>query len=208
MKMKAILAVTLQLLLVLHTANYGFGQEESIPTCRAEMTTANNRICKELFEAFQAAIVTETNLYNLGKIFFPSSKEPPTLLNVKYKTHFETGVQIPCFNSSDTINSSEVWSKNYGWTSRTIYTVFHPATLNRMQPYLFYRMMAALESQTSASGTTEEALLWDGDSDFLTLNLVLDVKQLSCLPTNQQIDQTLQDITSLVGAGLTNLKYH
>ena len=197
MKMKAILAATLQLLLMLHTANYGSGQGQDIPTCGAETTTANNQICNELFEGLQASITSETNLYNLRKIFFPSSKEPPTLLNISYKLNFETKVKTPCFDSSDTINSSEVWSKNYGWTSNTIFTVFHPATLNRMQPYPFYWMMARLEPSTS--GTTEAALLWDGDTDFLTLNLFLDVKQLSCLPTDGQIDQTLQDITSVVG---------
>ena len=197
--MNIIPTLALQLLLMLHTAINGFGQGEGSKTCADEMTTSN-RICNELPQAFQASITTnEVNLYNLRRIFYPSSKLPPTLLNVSYELKIETDVQVPCFADSDntiTVNSSEVWYTNYGWTSNTIFTEFHPATVNRMQPHLLYLMMAALEPSTS--GMTEIALLWDGDTEFLTLHLFLHVKQLSCLPTYEQIDQALQDLTSVV----------
>ena len=157
--------------------------------------TTDSRICNELFQVFQASIVTNTaNLYNLRKIFFPSKRPPPTLLNVSYELKFETEVQIPCdFDSNDTVNSSDILYKNLGWTSQSIYTVFHPATLNRFQPQFFYEMMIQLESSNS-----EAALPWQGTDQLLTLHLFLHLKKLSCLPTRTQIYETLQDLTSVV----------
>ena len=157
--------------------------------------TTDSRICNELFQVFQASIVTNTaNLYNLRKIFFPSKRSPPTLLNVSYELNFETEVKIPCdFDSNDTVNSSEVLHRNLGWTSQSIYTVFHPATLNRFQPQFFYEMMVQLESSNS-----ESALPWEGTDQLLTLHLFLHLKKLSCLPSHKQIYETLQDMTSVV----------
>lgn len=196
-KMRVILALTV--LLILHTAANGIGPAESLTTCGGEMTISN-RICNELPQAFQASITTNAaNLYNLRKIFYPSSKLPPTLLNISYELKIETDVQVPCFAvSKNTVNSSEVWYTNYGWTLNSIFTEFHPASLNRMQPHLLYLIMVALEPSTS--DMSEVALLWDGDTEFLTVHLFLHVKQLSCLPTYEQIDQTLQDLTSVVSS--------
>ena len=157
--------------------------------------TTDSRICNELFQVFQASIVTNTaNLYNLRKIFFPSTTRPPTLLNVSYRLTFENDVQMPCdFDSNDTVNSSEVLHENLGWTSQSIYRVFHPATLNRFQPQFFYEMMIKLEASH-----VEAALSWQGTDQLLTLNLFLHVWELSCLPSHTQIYETLKDLTSVV----------
>ena len=188
--MNVLFAATILSLLLATTG--GFAQEEDT-TCGEEMTT-NNQICDELFQALQASLVTNrANLYNLRKIFFPSSKPSPTLLNVSYELAFKDVLQIPCSDANETINSSEILRSNYGWTSNTIYTTFHPATLNRLQPQIFYMMMVKFEPSTSGT-----ALPWEGVNKFLTLHLFLDIKKLSCLPSREQIDGTLTDLTSVV----------
>ena len=188
------LAVVAKLLLLLGLGTSHSSAQEDTITCEDGMTT-DSRVCNELFQVFQASIVTDTaNLYNLRKLFFPSTTPPSTLLNVSYELAFENGVQIPCdFDSNDTVNSSDILYENLGWTSQSIYTVFHPATLNRFQPQFFYEMMIKLESSH-----LESALPWEGTDQLLTLNLCLHVKELSCLPSHTQIYETLKDLTSLV----------
>ena len=173
------LAVATKLLLLLLGTSYSSAQEDAV-NCRAGIR-ADTRICNELFQAFQAAIVTNTsNLYNLRKIFFPSMDPEPTLLNVNYELVVEW---------NDTVNSS---NHRFGWTSQSIYTVFHPATLNRFQPQLIYEMMTGLESSNEDS-----PLSWEGTGQFLTLYLFLHVK-MSHRPSSTQITETLQDLTSVV----------
>ena len=195
--METAVVTTSLVLLMLVSRGCSFPTEET--QCRNEMTV-NNEICSELFLVLQKSLVSNrVNLYDLRKIFYPSSKLSPTLLNVSYVLSFKNTSQIPCSNASESIDSSEEIHTNKGWTSQSIYTQIHPATINRLQPQMFYLIMTAFEPKTSTSGTTEASLRWEGIGKFLTLNIFLEVETLPCLPSRIQIEQTLEDITSLVG---------
>ena len=197
--MQTAIVTALMLLMMLISRSWTFPVEDT--HCENEMTV-NNEICSELFLALQRSLVSnKVNLYNLRKTFHPSSKLSPTLLNVSYSLSFKNSSKIPCSNASESIDSSdaEVILVIKGWTWRSIYTQIHPATINRLQPQLFYVSMVAFEpAKPSTSGTTEASLRWEGIGHFLTLHLFLDVEALSCLPSSIQIDQILEDITALV----------
>ena len=162
--------------------------------------SANTRLCSDLYQAFQAALVkNEANLYNLRKISIPSSEAAPKLLNVSYRLAVDRIPENSCVdddNSTDYLNVSEPLYINYGWTSITIYTLFHPATINRLQPQLFYIMMTYFEPDKS--GNVEAAIYWEGRGSFLTLELFLDNINLPCSPSEEQVNNTLKDMTSMV----------
>ena len=167
--------------------------------CENHVST-KSPLCSELFQSVQAALVgSETDLYNLRKTFFPSSDVSPTLINTSYELVFENVPDVPCPDANENatfLNTSETIHRSYGWTSNVFYTVFHPATLNRLQPQLFYSMMTAFESKTSR--TVETAFYWEGVEPYLTLELLLKVGGLSCTPSYEQLDNTLKDVTSVV----------
>ena len=160
--------------------------------------SANSALCSELFQAFQAALVkSDTNLFNLRKIFFPSSGATPILVNISYEIDFSNITDIPCTNdTNNAINASETFHKNYGWSSTVMYTVFHPATINRLQPQLFYEIMKFFES--SNSGDTQAAFYWEGVGPYLTLELSMYVPRLSCSPSSEQVSNSLKDMTAVV----------
>ena len=162
--------------------------------------SAKTPLCSELFQVFQAALVkSDTNLFNLRKIFFPSSEASPVLVNISYVIDFGNITDIPCTNDkSNTVYGFETFHKNYGWTSTLMFAIFHPATINRLQPQLFYVMMTYLEPKTT--GVTQAAFYWEGliMSPYLTLELSLHIPSLSCSPSYDQISNSLKDMTSMV----------
>ena len=161
--------------------------------------SAKTPLCSELFQAFQAALTkSETNLFNLRNIFFPPSEASPVLLNISYVIDFGNITDISCTNdTNNTIYGFETFYKNYGWTSVVIYTIFHPATINRLQPQLFYWIMKKLEPGSSKGART--AFNWEGISDsFLTLELSMYIPSLSCSPSKKQVENTLKGMTSVV----------
>ena len=52
--------------------------------------------------------------------------------------------------------------------------------------------------EPSASGQGQAAFYWEGLGSYLTLNLSMYIESLSCSPSYEEIDNTLQDITSVV----------
>ena len=148
--------------------------------------TANNAICNEIFQKLQLALVSnEANLYGLREIFFPSSKPPPTLLNVSYEITFRNLSQTTCSNiDSETVEPQETLLTNKGWTSQSLYTQIHPVIVNRLQPQFLYHIMILFEPKSPTSGTIEASLSWQGlqRENFLTLHLFLNLDGLSCTP--------------------------
>ena len=189
----------MKILLLIFLALASTQQEET--ECGDDVTS-NNGICNELFLKFQQAIVSnEANLYSLRKDFFPSSKPPPTLLNVSFEVSFSNTSQVPCSNTdNETVGPQDVFRDNRGWTSQSLYTQIHPVVINRLQPQIIYLMMIAFEPKSPTSGKIEASLAWQGlkGQTFLTLHLYLDVNGLSCLPTVKQVQNTLDDLTSVV----------
>ena len=195
---KLLIASTMKLLLpVIGMLLLVSGSSAQNDICENHVS-AKTPLCSELFQAFQAALVKSgTNLFNLRKIFIPSSEASPVLVNISYVIDFGNITDIPCTNdTNNTIYGFETFYKNYGWTSTVIYTVFHPATINRFQPQLFYEMMKGFEPSTSADAQT--SFYWEGLGSYLTLELSMYVPSLSCSPSYDQVSNSLKDMTLVV----------
>ena len=155
--------------------------------------------CQLLFDHFQAALLARRlNLYNLRKTFFPLTRAPPSLVNVSYHISIAPVTDKACPGSAtnETLlpgNATEI-DKNFAWTDKTVYSIFHPAHINRLQPQLVQMLIVELEISSSAL----VALRWDGAGPILTLRLLLDPVLLPCRPTYSQLFATLTDITALV----------
>ena len=92
-------------------------------TCATEQS-AGGQLCSELFQIFQAALVgSDANLFNLRKMFFPSSKASPVLLNVSYTIKFGDITNIPCQEDVNNVNTFETFYKN-----TTLYFTLPPST--------------------------------------------------------------------------------
>ena len=158
--------------------------------------------CQLLFDHFQAALLARRlNLYNLRKTFLPLTRAPPLLVNVSYYISIAPVTDKTCPGSgtmagNETLlpgNKTEI-DKNFAWTDKTVYSIFHPAHINRLQPQLVQMLIVELEISSSAL----VALRWDGAGPILTLRLLLDPVLLPCRPTYSQLFATLTDITALV----------
>ena len=180
-------------------------QSGSCHLCQ-DYESTDSDTCLMLFRRFKESLLSsDLNLYNLRKTFSPVSRPDPILVNVSYALSFGRVQKTPCpgteigyqlFN----YNSSVL---NYGWTSTPLYSYFHPAQLNRMQPQLFFQFIKYLESLTVTLhyGTPKEvstALTWNGKGPIATAKLSLHIPQLNCSPAYKDVYNTLWDITALV----------
>ena len=169
--------------------------------------SADTTTCSMLFQRFQAALVgSELNLYNLRKTFAPASRPAPILVNVSYEISFGHVSDDFCpgvGNESTLFNTSETQNLNYGWTTSVIYTYYHPAELNRLQPQLVFRFLKTLEVDPVDNGNPEAtAFTWDGKGPITTAQLSLYIPSLPCSPSYKGVYDTLWDITSLVSVVL------
>ena len=195
----SVLAVVVLCLLTLygsHAACSDFVSESSIT-------------CQLLFDHLQAALVGHRlNLYNLRKTFVPLIEAQPSLVNVSYHITIAPTTDEPCPGSTSVLRDSAdsetalallpynttIIERNYAWSAKTFYAIFHPAQINRLQPQLLHAILAGLEISTSDL----VALSWDGVGPVLTVQLRLDPVALPCLPTYTELFASLQDLTALV----------
>ena len=156
--------------------------------------------CQLLFDHFQAALLARRlNLYNLRKTFLPITRAPPVLVNVSYHISIATVTNKTCPGSATVAGSEKLISDReidpyFAWTDKTVYSTFHPAHINRLQPQLGQRFLVGLESMALGLVT----LRWDGVGPTLTVRLLLDPVLLPCRPTHAQLFASLIDITALV----------
>ena len=157
--------------------------------------------CATIFERLQTELVgSDIDLYNLRKVFYPTSSTEPTFVNVSYDLMVTT-LSKACPEDSSTgiaaleerINGTNVQlALNFVWTSKIFYTLFHPAWVNRLQPQLVQNVVDALDN---SQGTT--ALTWDGVGSILTVEVLLSIS-LPCAPTLAALEFSLDDLTSVV----------
>ena len=171
----------------------------------SDFESASTITCQLIFDHFQAALLDrQLNLYNLRKTFLPLTHSPPSVVNVSYHITITPLTNKPCPGSESVANKSSgllpfnttTIDTNYGWTSKTFYTIFHPAVVNRLQPQLVHTFLSQLEISTSDS--TASAVSWDGVGPLLTVELSLSPIRLPCLPAYSEIYASLKDLTALV----------
>ena len=171
-------------------------------TC-SNYVSVQESTCQDIFEQLQKAIVeNKVNLYNLRKVFYPTSRTEPTLVNVSYNLNWTLASNESCPGDTETslnpridVNASSI-QLNAVWTSKIFYTLFHPATVNRMQPQLMQLLLVALD-EVHTHSTIPTALNWNTTGPILTVELYL-LFELPCLPTFETFYESIIDITSVV----------
>ena len=176
-----------------------------VSTC-ANYVSVQESTCQDIFEQLQNAIVeNKVNLYNLRKVFYPTSTTEPTLVNVSYNLNMTIASNESCPGDTATLLNSRIDVNVYNvtgvqtnvvWTSKIFYTLFHPATINRIQPQLMQQLLVVLDSLYTRS-TIPTALTWNTTGPILTVELYLTF-ELACLPTLGTLQESLHDITSVV----------
>ena len=178
--------------------------------------STNESICNTIFLLLQNQIVeSDANLFSLRKVFFPTSKIEPALVNVSYdlqvSVHNASSEQYNRSCPGDLESSSNPRYDRlpeglrrlltvHAWSSKIFYTLFHPATVNRLQPQALQRILRRLDgvyNPNSATNDVTTALTWTTTGPILTVELKIDLK-LPCWPTFLALDSSLNDLTSVV----------
>ena len=206
----SILLVNL-LLFIIHT---GRSISNSSADCNCNDPNAlNAQTCDTLFRTFEDALLNNgSNLYKLRKRFLTN---PPELVNVTYFLEFSTSgdscgklsnggagsaclVERPfclmgaCGSSTYFNHTTGIVPLQYGWTRIGVFTLIHPALLNLLQIQLPFAIMRLHVNDTP--------FLWNGQNELPNINLHLSIStdNLTCIPSNSQVDGAMKSLTSLV----------
>ena len=165
-------------------------------------------ICAEIFRRLERQIVdSDANLYNLRKVFYPTSRTEPALVNVSYNLNVSSVANRSCPGDAETslnvrydrIPDGDIrlqFLRVHAWSSKIFYTLFHPATVNRLQPQALQIILHGLDD-VFAPTTIPTAITWSTIGPILTVELYIDVK-LPCWPTFLALEGSLIDLTSVV----------
>ena len=170
------------------------------PATCDDANALNAQFCEDFFRLAETALLSNgSNLYKLRKMFL--NRAPPELVNVTYYVQLSNNGSASFDCSPCTDECTEQWLLNttgtvtlrYGWTSIGIYTLIYPALLNQLQIQLPLVLM-----RIDVAGAFP--FLWNGYNQLPSINLHLSIptENLSCLPSNSQVDGVMKTLTSLV----------
>ena len=172
----------------------------------ANYISTKNTICHEIFSRLERQIVdSDTNLFSLRKVFYPTSRTEPALVNVSYALEVSSVRNVSCAGDPESrLNPRydhlpEVFRrfiKVHTWSSKIFYTLFHPATINRLQPQALQMILVGIDN-VYTHNTVPTALTWSTVGPILTVEVSIDL-QLPCWPTFLALERSLSDLTSVV----------
>ena len=176
-----------------------------LPPCSNYLSTKDS-ICSEIFQRLERQIVgSDANLYSLRKVFYPTSRTEPTLVNVSYALTVSSTVNRSCEGDPETPTNPRYdrlppaiirFLQVHAWTSKIFYTLFHPATINRLQPQALQLLLSGFDN-VYTQNPVPIALTWTTVGPILTVELTIDL-QLPCWPTFYAVEESLYDLTSVV----------
>ena len=176
-----------------------------LEVCSNYISTKDS-ICYEIFRRLERQIVdSEANLYSLRKVFYPTSKTEPTLVNVSYALQVSSVRNASCNGDPESGENlrydhlpepTRRFLKVHAWSSKIFYTLFHPAMVNRLQPQALQRILVGIEG-VYIRDAVPTALTWSTVGPILTVELSIDL-QLPCWPTFYALENSLSDLTSFV----------
>ena len=111
----------------------------------------------------------------------------------------DTSELSTCSCNRKILNTSEIFSLRYGWTTIGIYTVIHPALLNQLQVQLPFAIMRLFTPDYVP-------FLWNGHRQLPSASIRLNIStdNLTCLPGDSEVDGALMMLTSYVSIILLN----
>ena len=186
----------------------------AIPTVISEgacKSPDNANTCYKIFKELSSALVKDKgNLYRMQQAFFYAPNADPVLVKVKYNVSYGDNItkdQVQyCGNADNTsaivINETEIIR---GWTSRGVYYIITPLTLNNMQMILPLAILRLInEAWRSTSGSPEmDTFLWDGTYELPTLLINLHITSLPCIPSKDVFNYTLDELNAHVSLYIT-----
>ena len=192
-------------LLKLSTLLVALSLVSSQQICENYMSTRDS-ICYQIFHELEMQIVdSESNIFSLRKVFYPTSKPEPTLVNVSYALDVSAKQKVSCPGDPETPKNHR-WDhltepfRSYlqvqAWSSKVFYTIFHPATINRLQPQALQWILVKLDDIYGHTDV-QTALTWSTYEPIVTVELAVHI-QLPCFPTSFALERSLTDLTSVV----------
>ena len=106
--------------------------------------SSNEPICAE--RRLEREIVdSDVNLFNLRKVFYPTTRTEPNLVNVSNNLNVTSTANRSCPGDPETnvnvrydrLQDGDIQLqllRVHAWSSKIFYTLFYPATVNRLQP--------------------------------------------------------------------------
>ena len=173
--------------------------------CNDESLSQNTaHECLELFNEVKAAVKSDINLYLLHNLFYPVVDTPPSIANITYVVTFNNSNSqelkpCPGLDVNSTLDITKTHNYTFGWSVSGAYTVVHPALLRMLQPQFPFMILLLVEQLSKEIANTDfEALLWDGLKQLSGVELYLVNITLNCVPSDAQLQGTLNRITSVV----------
>ena len=165
--------------------------------------------CVSLYEIFRSALYStnNNNIFLLQSVYYPITRITPVLAKVNYNLSFFDSCKSddcptnpphisPCFKDG---------LYTFGWTSKEIFSVFHPGVINQLRFQLpFWILQIADDVSYLTDDFDIKAYLWDGIEELPSLTLRLDVNLSSdnfaceCHPSGQLIEQALGELNQWV----------
>ena len=176
-----------------------------LPLIRSIEINSYESLRTEIFQRLEKQIVENAaNLFRLRQVLFPTSQAQPTLVNVSYHLKVTSLNNHSCPGDPESADNPRYdhLSNEYleylgvnAWSSNIFYTLFHPATINRLQPQALQTILVGIEGIC----TENPALIWTTTGPMLTVAVVIDV-ELPCWPTFVALKSSLNDLTSVVSS--------
>ena len=173
----------------------------------SNFVSTKDSICIEIFRLMEKQIVdSDANLYSLRKVFYPTSQTRPVLVNVSYDLSVSSVRNRSCSGDPESATNPRYdhlpeiarrFLQVHAWSSKIFYTLFHPATVSRLQPQALQKILAQFDNIYTTSNSVPTALTWSTVGPILTVEVTIDL-QLPCWPTFLALEGSLYDLTSVV----------
>ena len=154
--------------------------------CNSNLNRASE--CSALYKQFETALLSDENLFKLRRVFFPSSKADPIVVDVKYHVNInttETCSETNQAGENKPENGSSVsLTRDLVWTSSVTFSLLDSHVLDLLQP----RIVLLLDP---IKGSYYREVTDD-------IELSLQITSSSCPPSTTEIVSTLEDLNAMV----------
>lgn len=150
--------------------------------------------CNMLYQKLEKALLTDLNTYKLRHVMFPNERAEPLIVEISYNVTALQQMNASCPGAESLTSQSneelvdlenETFQMDLTWTNSVTLSIIDPKDLDFLQP-------AAL----TFSNPVVRDYTRERNENHVLLVLVIDA--LTCTPSEKQIKDTLEDLTTKV----------
>ena len=146
-------------------------------------------VCFMLSDGLEKALISGLNLHRLRRVFFPNDDIEPAVVTVTYR--FQIGAAsvnntCPGVRENNAIKFLN-YTKNYIWTSSRVFSKLHHEVIDWLLPTIIYIFFPVSNTYFNTQPSLNHETV-----------LILDASSFSCIPSSDQVDAVLADLTTLV----------